>query len=91
MVGTKPPAAFLMSFMCAGCAAPTTFAMINFDMVGRLEENTLIAIGTGSATELPMLLGSLNAEAQFDLATQDDPWGRSDHSSFYSASIPVVH
>jgi hypothetical protein len=69
----------------------STFAMMNFDMVGRLNENTLIAIGTGSATELPMLLDSLNAEAQFDLATQEDPWGRSDHSSFYGASMPVVH
>jgi hypothetical protein len=69
----------------------STYAMINFDMVGRLEDNTLIAIGTGSATELPTLLDSLNAEAQFDLATQDDPWGRSDHSSFYGASMPVVH
>jgi hypothetical protein len=67
------------------------YAMINFDMVGRLEENNLIAIGTGSAAELPMLLDSLNAEAQFDLAKQEDPWGRSDHSSFYGASMPVVH
>lgn len=74
-------------------ARPTdsTFAMINLDMVGRLKENTLIAIGTGSATELPMLLDSVNVEFQFDLATQEDPWGRSDHSSFYAASIPVVH
>ncbi len=69
----------------------STFAMINFDMVGRLRENTLIAIGTGSATEMPMLLDSVNAESQFELATQEDPWGRSDHSSFYGASMPVVH
>ena len=69
----------------------SAFAMINFDMVGRLKENTLIAIGTGSATELPMLLDSVNVESQFDLAKQDDPWGRSDHSSFYGASMPVVH
>jgi S1-C subfamily serine protease len=38
-----------------------------------------------------MLLDSLNAEAQFNLAMQDDPWGRSDHSSFYAAAVPVVH
>ena len=69
----------------------STFAMINFDMVGRLKENTLITIGTGSATELPMLLDSVNVESQFDLASQEDPWGRSDHSSFYGASMPVVH
>ena len=69
----------------------STFAMINFDMVGRLKENTLITIGTGSATELTMLLDSVNVESQFDLAEQEDPWGRSDHSSFYAASMPVVH
>ncbi|MFQ5550673.1 MAG: M28 family peptidase, partial [Gemmatimonadales bacterium] len=33
----------------------TTVAMINFDMVGRLRQDRLIAIGTGSAAQLPAL------------------------------------
>ncbi len=68
-----------------------TIAMINFDMVGRLRDDALMAIGTGSASELPVLLDSVNTSHGFALKTVADPWGRSDHSSFYSASIPVVH
>ena len=69
----------------------STIAMVNFDMVGRLQDNTLLAIGTGSATEFPALLDSVNAGHGFTLKTTGDPWGRSDHSSFYGARIPVVH
>ncbi|MDJ0766770.1 MAG: M28 family peptidase [Myxococcota bacterium] len=69
----------------------STVAMINFDMVGRIKENTLIAIGTGSASELPALLDATNEAFGFTLAKQEDPWGRSDHSSFYGESIPVIH
>jgi hypothetical protein len=69
----------------------STYAMLNFDMVGRLRGDSLIVIGVGSATELPALLDSANASYGFALQRQDDPWGRSDHSSFYGAHIPVVH
>jgi hypothetical protein len=72
-------------------AIDSTFAMLNFDMVGRLRENKLITGGTGSAPELPQLLDSLNLGYGLTLAAQDDPWGRSDHSSFYAAGIPVIH
>ncbi len=69
----------------------SAYAMINFDMVGRLQENDLIAIGTGSARELPALLDSINVHNALELSKSEDPWGRSDHSSFYGAKIPVVH
>jgi Zn-dependent M28 family amino/carboxypeptidase len=69
----------------------TSYGMINFDMVGRLQANDLIAIGTGSATQLPALLDSINAHHAIELSKSEDPWGRSDHSSFYGAQIPVVH
>ncbi len=69
----------------------STYAMINFDMVGRLTDNTMLAIGTGSASELPGLLDSLSAVHGIAIRSLSDPWGRSDHSSFYGASIPVVH
>jgi hypothetical protein len=68
-----------------------TYAMINFDMVGRLRDEALIVIGTGSAEEIPALLDSANSDYGFNLKPVDDPWGRSDHSSFYAAKIPVVH
>jgi len=69
----------------------STFAMVNFDMVGRLRENKLIAIGTGSAPELPQLLDSINTGYGLTLTPVDDPWGRSDHSSFYGSGVPVIH
>ncbi len=74
-------------------ARPTelTRAMINFDMVGRLRHDSLLVFGSGSARELPALLDSLNADRGLTLRLTGDPWGRSDHSSFYARKIPVVH
>ena len=69
----------------------STYAMINFDMVGRLSGNRLIAIGTGSATQMPTLIDSVNAFNALQLTKTEDPWGRSDHSSFYSVKVPVLH
>lgn len=68
-----------------------TYAMVNMDMIGRLRQDSLIVIGVGSAPELPGIIDSLNQDYQFVLSSQDDPWGRSDHSSFYAHRIPVVH
>ncbi|UCF41882.1 MAG: M20/M25/M40 family metallo-hydrolase [Gemmatimonadota bacterium] len=68
-----------------------TYAMVNMDMVGRLQNDSLIVIGVGSAPELPGIIDSLNQNYGFVLSSQEDPWGRSDHSSFYAHQIPVVH
>jgi hypothetical protein len=68
-----------------------TYAMVNMDMVGRLRGDSLIVIGVGSAPELPGIIDSLNLDYGFALSSQEDPWGRSDHSSFYAHQIPVVH
>ena len=68
-----------------------TYAMVNMDMVGRLRGDSLIVIGVGSAPELPGIIDSLNQNYGFALSSQEDPWGRSDHSSFYAHQIPVVH
>jgi membrane-associated protease RseP (regulator of RpoE activity) len=65
--------------------------MLNFDMVGRIRENKLITGGTGSAEELQQLLDSVNTGYGFNLSPMEDPWGRSDHSSFYAVGIPVIH
>jgi hypothetical protein len=69
----------------------STIAMINFDMVGRLRDGTLLAIGTGSARELEAAVDSIASAYALDLKITGDPWGRSDHSSFYGAEVPVVH
>lgn len=69
----------------------STIAMLNFDMVGRLRDEKLLALGAETAVEFPTLLDSLNARYQFDLRASGDGWGRSDQSSFYGARIPVIH
>ncbi len=66
-------------------------AMLNFDMVGRLRNNRLLAFGARSATEWTALLDSLNAGAGFDLRASGDGWGPSDHASFFARQRPVLH
>jgi hypothetical protein len=65
--------------------------MINFDMVGRLRNDRLLALGAETAPEFPALLDSLNARYGFALHASGDGWGRSDQASFYAARIPVIH
>src|SRR6185436_6331968 len=66
-------------------------AMLNFDMVGRLRRDRLIVFGLGTAAELPALVDGANLAPKLDLATMDDGFGPSDHSSFYAKGIPVLH
>jgi hypothetical protein len=66
-------------------------AMVNMDMVGRLRDNKLMVMGTGTADELPAIVANVNAaEGHFDLKTSADGYGPSDHSSFYKRQIPVL-
>ena len=65
--------------------------MLNFDMVGRLNENKELAInGTGTCNKWEDLLNNSN---NFDLKliTSESGVGPSDHSSFYWQNIPSIH
>ena len=69
-------------------------AMINFDMVGRLRNDKLIVYGRGTASELKPLVDSVNSVvpgARFSISGSDDGFGPSDHASFYTKNIPVLH
>ena len=68
-----------------------TLAMVNLDMVGRLEGGTLIVSGTGTAPEWQQLIPSANDDIGIDLAYDPSGYGPSDHTSFYSSDIPVLH
>jgi len=63
-----------------------TTAMINMDMIGRMKDSKLMIGGVGTATEWRPLL----AQTDFSLTLNDDGFGPSDHSSFYSKQIPVL-
>jgi acetylornithine deacetylase/succinyl-diaminopimelate desuccinylase-like protein len=67
------------------------YAMLNLDMVGRMREGRLAALGAATATEFPALLDSLNRTAGLALKASGDGWGPSDHASFYAANRPVLH
>lgn len=66
-------------------------AMINLDMVGRLNETNNIQIyGVGTATGLKDLIYSKTDTSVIKLTLLDEGYGPSDHSSFYSKNIPVL-
>jgi hypothetical protein len=76
-----------------------TVAMINLDMVGRLNENKLTIGGMGTASEwkdivrsVPLQIPDMHdmVKPAFDLQLNDDGFGPSDHSSFYGKKIPVL-
>lgn len=69
----------------------SVLAYLNFDMVGRLRDGKLLALGVRTATEWPALLDSANATAHLDLRGSGDGWGPSDHASFTAKRIPVLH
>lgn len=68
-----------------------TVAMINMDMVGRLEANQLTVFGTGTATQFDSMIDRLNQATEFVLDKKAAGFGPSDHASFYEVDIPVLH
>jgi Tol biopolymer transport system component len=74
-----------------GLKVDTLLAMVNLDMVGRLRDNHLSVLGTGSAKEWTELVTSTCAAARLLCSTGGDGYGPSDHSSFYAAGVPVLH
>jgi aminopeptidase YwaD len=66
-------------------------AMINLDMVGRLNEtNNLQISGVGTATGLKDLIYAKSDTSVIKLTLSDEGYGPSDHSSFYGKNIPVL-
>lgn len=66
-------------------------AMVNLDMVGRLERDPLIVNGTGTAEEWNEILDVLEGQTGIPLARSSDGFGPSDHTSFYARDVPVLH
>ena len=66
-------------------------AMVNMDMVGRLGEAPLIVNGVDTAAEWKTLLEPAAERAGVALAMSGEGYGPSDHTSFYSKDIPVLH
>ena len=66
-------------------------AMINMDMVGRLNETNNMEIdGVGTATGLKELVYANSDTSIIKLTLSPEGYGPSDHSSFYGKNIPVL-
>jgi len=66
-------------------------AMINLDMVGRLNEtNSLQVSGVGTANGFKDLIYSKSDTSVVKLILSPEGYGPSDHSSFYGKNIPVL-
>ena len=65
-------------------------AYLNFDMVGRMEENRLTLQAVGSSSGWPAIIERANILIGFDLALQDDPYLPTDSTSFNQAGIPSL-
>ena len=70
-----------------------TVAMLNMDMIGRLEGGTLVVHGVGTAEEWTDVLRAANQSMArpLSIATTPEGFGPSDHSSFYGEGLPVLH
>jgi hypothetical protein len=68
-------------------------AMINMDMIGRLnpETNTISIGGTGTSAQSDSLLKTLEVNRPYKITHSTDGYGPSDHASFYSENMPVFY
>ncbi|HKT78666.1 MAG TPA: M28 family peptidase [Vicinamibacterales bacterium] len=65
-------------------------AYLNFDMVGRMQDNKLTIQATGTSAAWGRLIEQANITAGFDLLLQPDPYQPTDVASFNQASIPSL-
>jgi hypothetical protein len=64
--------------------------MMNLDMVGRMKEDNLQVIGTGTSAEGEEILNSLAIKDSIKLNKSPEGFGASDQTSFYGKDIPVM-
>jgi hypothetical protein len=66
-------------------------AYLNFDMVGRMQDNKLNLQASGSSPVWDKLIEQANVKAGFDLRLQPDPYQPTDVQTFNTASIPSLN
>jgi Zn-dependent M28 family amino/carboxypeptidase len=65
-------------------------AYLNFDMVGRMQENKLAVQATGTSPVWASILERANVAAGFALAVQPDPYQPTDVQTFNQAGVPSL-
>jgi len=66
-------------------------AYLNFDMVGRMQDNKLAVQATGSSPIWASVLERANVVAGFNLAVQTDPYQPTDVATFNEAGVPSLN
>ncbi len=64
-------------------------AMLNFDMVGRLQGDAVVVSGVGTSSVWKGLLAEV--ASPLEVRPSEDGFGASDQASFYTAGLPVLH
>jgi Zn-dependent M28 family amino/carboxypeptidase len=65
-------------------------AYLNFDMVGRMQDNRLAVQATGTSPVWASILERANVAAGFDLVLQPDPYQPTDVATFNQAGVPSL-
>jgi len=65
--------------------------MLNLDMFGRIEGHKLTAYGVHSAEGLVEMASDAAKNTQLELSYTGGGYGASDHTSFYTKGVPVIH
>lgn len=70
-----------------------TIAMLNMDMIGRLDSSSkkLTIFGTGTSPVFESLVQDASSRHDLVPSTTPDPGGRSDHAVFVRKDVPAMH
>jgi hypothetical protein len=66
-------------------------AYLNFDMVGRMQDNKLSVQAAGTSPIWAKLIEQANVAAGFDLRLQQDPYQPTDVATFNQAGVPCLN
>lgn len=66
-------------------------AMLNLDMIGRMDKPEIEVAGTGTAEEWAAITAPIFGAQAFKITSTPSGGSRSDHASFYRAGTPVLH
>ena len=64
---------------------------LNFDMVGRMQDNKLSVQAAGTSPSWAGLIERANVSAEFDLTLQQDPYQPTDVATFNQAGVPCLN
>lgn len=65
-------------------------AMLNMDMIGRVDNGKVHVGGAGTAEVFQQLLDEAAKDAPFEVAASQSGYGASDHTSFTAKGVPVL-